>query len=140
MARRGWHGVWFLLIAAMVSGCGGALDDAEVPPATPASTAGRKGVVFVGFDASEPLVDAMRQGKIQGLVVQNPLRMGELSVKIDDQAPRETAGRTAGLDRRSAGHSRKHERSRDRQVDSSAAGREYERGEPARERSRRSGG
>ena len=34
-----------------------------------------------GFDASEPLVDAMRQGKIQGLVVQNPLRMGELSVK-----------------------------------------------------------
>ena len=42
-------------------------------------TAARKGVVFVGFDASEPLVDAMRQGKIQGLVVQNPLRMGELA-------------------------------------------------------------
>ncbi len=37
-------------------------------------------LVFVGFDASEPLVDAMRQGKIHGLVVQNPLRMGKLSV------------------------------------------------------------
>ena len=37
--------------------------------------------MFVGFDASEPLVDAMRQGKIQGLVVQNPLRMGKLSVE-----------------------------------------------------------
>ena len=81
MARRGWHGVWFLLMAATMAGCGGAPDDGAVPPATPASTAGRKGVVFVGFDASEPLVDAMRQGKIQGLVVQNPLRMGELRVK-----------------------------------------------------------
>ena len=38
-------------------------------------------LVFVGFDASEPLVDAMRQGKIHGLVVQNPLRMGKLSVE-----------------------------------------------------------
>jgi ribose transport system substrate-binding protein len=37
--------------------------------------------VFVGFDASEPLVRAMDEGKIQGLVVQNPLRMGELAVK-----------------------------------------------------------
>ena len=56
-------------------------------------------VVFVGFDASEPLVDALRQGKIQGLVVQNPLRMGKLSVKNDGQASRETAGRGPGLDR-----------------------------------------
>ena len=46
-----------------------------------ASSSPAKPLVFVGFDASEPLVDAMRQGKIQGLVVQNPLRMGELSVK-----------------------------------------------------------
>ena len=40
-----------------------------------------KPLVFVGFDASEVLVDAMRQGKIHGLVVQNPLRMGKLSVQ-----------------------------------------------------------
>ena len=37
--------------------------------------------MFVGFDASEALVNAMREGKIQGLVVQNPLRMGKLSVQ-----------------------------------------------------------
>lgn len=33
-------------------------------------------VKFVGFDASEGLVQAMEAGDIQGLVVQNPLRMG----------------------------------------------------------------
>ena len=36
---------------------------------------------LVGFDASRPLVDALKAGKIQGLVVQNPFRMGELGVK-----------------------------------------------------------
>jgi ribose transport system substrate-binding protein len=81
MALRGWSGIGFLVIAATVSGCGGAPDNAQAPASAPASSAGRKSVIFVGFDASEPLVDAMRQGKIQGLVVQNPLRMGELSVK-----------------------------------------------------------
>ena len=81
MLRRGWHGVFRLLVVATLTGCGGAPNDGADAPATPGSTAARKGVVFVGFDASEPLVDAMRQGKIQGLVVQNPIRMGELSVK-----------------------------------------------------------
>ena len=47
----------------------------------PAKPAGSHGVVFIGFDASEPLIDALTQGKIQGLVVQNPLMMGETSVK-----------------------------------------------------------
>jgi ribose transport system substrate-binding protein len=36
---------------------------------------------FVGFDASEALVSALRAGHIQGLVVQNPMRMGYLGVK-----------------------------------------------------------
>jgi ribose transport system substrate-binding protein len=36
---------------------------------------------FVGFDASAKLVEALAQGKIDGLVVQNPLRMGELGVQ-----------------------------------------------------------
>jgi ribose transport system substrate-binding protein len=36
---------------------------------------------LIGFDASEPLVSALRTGKIEGLVVQNPLVMGELGVK-----------------------------------------------------------
>ncbi len=37
-------------------------------------------VVFVGFDTSQKLVDAMRAGEIQGLSLQNPFRMGYLSV------------------------------------------------------------
>jgi ribose transport system substrate-binding protein len=40
-----------------------------------------KGLVFVGFDASPPLVNALRQGKLQGLVVQNPYKMGETGVR-----------------------------------------------------------
>jgi ribose transport system substrate-binding protein len=41
----------------------------------------RRRVSFVGFDASEPLVTALEQGKLQGLVLQNPYKMGELGVK-----------------------------------------------------------
>ena len=54
---------------------------------------GRAGKLrFVGFDASAKLVEALSQGKIDGLVVQNPLRMGELGVralaqKLRGQAP-----------------------------------------------------
>ncbi len=47
--------------------------------------AGRAGpngsVKLVGFDASAPLVDGLRRGAIEGLVVQNPFKMGELGVK-----------------------------------------------------------
>jgi ribose transport system substrate-binding protein len=35
---------------------------------------------FVGFDASPPLVQALRAGRIDALVVQNPRLMGELAV------------------------------------------------------------
>lgn len=38
-------------------------------------------VKFVGFDSSEKLVEALRRGELQGLVLQNPLRMGELAVR-----------------------------------------------------------
>lgn len=36
---------------------------------------------LVGFDANESLVDALRQRQIHGLVLQNPVRMGELAVR-----------------------------------------------------------
>src|SRR5690242_19100110 len=55
------------------------------PPAT--STAGQEGasggkkVALVGFDANEPLVKALQAGKIQGLVLQDPFRMGEQGVR-----------------------------------------------------------
>lgn len=38
-------------------------------------------VAFIGFDSSEAFIQAMREGKLQGLVVQNPHRMGYLAVK-----------------------------------------------------------
>lgn len=38
-------------------------------------------VTFVGFDASDALVEGLRQGDIDGLVVQNPFRMGYLGVQ-----------------------------------------------------------
>ena len=37
-------------------------------------------VKFVGFDASPDLVDTLKAGDMQGLVVQNPFKMGELGV------------------------------------------------------------
>ena len=44
--------------------------------------AGKAGKIkFIGFDTSDVFVKAMRGGKLQGIVVQNPFRMGELGVK-----------------------------------------------------------
>ncbi len=37
-------------------------------------------VKFVGFDAAPDLLDALKAGEMQGLVVQNPFKMGELGV------------------------------------------------------------
>jgi ribose transport system substrate-binding protein len=43
---------------------------------------GRAGALpFVGFDSTEMLVDALRAGELQGLVMQNPMRMGYLGVR-----------------------------------------------------------
>ncbi|HYM09652.1 MAG TPA: substrate-binding domain-containing protein, partial [Bryobacterales bacterium] len=44
--------------------------------------AGKAGKVkFVGFDSSEKLIAALRDKQIQGLVLQNPFRMGELGIE-----------------------------------------------------------
>lgn len=40
-----------------------------------------KKMKFVGFDASDKLVSALKEGDIDGLVVQNPFNMGYLAVK-----------------------------------------------------------
>ena len=43
--------------------------------------AGKAGKIhFIGFDTSQKLIDALAQGHLEGLVVQNPFGMGELSV------------------------------------------------------------
>jgi ribose transport system substrate-binding protein len=61
--------VWVFAVCGLLPGCGG-----SGAPET-------SKVHFVGFDASQPLVQALKAGKIEGLVVQNPLRMGELGVR-----------------------------------------------------------
>jgi ribose transport system substrate-binding protein len=38
-------------------------------------------VVFLGFDSTQVFIDAMRDKKLQGIVVQNPFNMGYLGVK-----------------------------------------------------------
>jgi ribose transport system substrate-binding protein len=38
-------------------------------------------IVFVGFDSSQPFVEAMRAKQLHGIVVQNPFKMGYLGVK-----------------------------------------------------------
>lgn len=38
-------------------------------------------IILVGFDASDKLIEAMEQGKIKGLVLQNPFKMGYWGVK-----------------------------------------------------------
>ena len=43
---------------------------------------GKAGKVhFVGFDASQILIDAMRARQLDGIAIQNPMRMGYLGVK-----------------------------------------------------------
>ena len=37
-------------------------------------------VMFVGFDASQPFIDAMNKNQLHGIVVQNPFNMGYLGV------------------------------------------------------------
>ena len=39
-------------------------------------------VKFVGFDASPGLIEAMKAGEIDGLVVQNPMKMGYLGTIV----------------------------------------------------------
>ena len=81
MARRGWRGICALILAGSLAGCAGSTDQGAGSSPAAESSRANKPVVMVGFDASESLVEGLRQGKLQGLVVQNPLRMGELSVK-----------------------------------------------------------
>lgn len=38
-------------------------------------------IKFVGFDATQTLIDAMKAGQLDGFAVQNPMRMGYLGVK-----------------------------------------------------------
>jgi ribose transport system substrate-binding protein len=45
-------------------------------------------VRFIGFDSSPAMVEALRKGELDALVLQNPMRMGELGVKTAAAAVR----------------------------------------------------
>src|SRR5205807_2473774 len=38
-------------------------------------------IMFVGFDASQPFIDAIRADQLHGIVLQNPFNMGYLGVR-----------------------------------------------------------
>lgn len=80
-----WRCVGMLVAAVSLAGCGGADRSAATAPGESSGSkpgSGHAGVALIGFDASEPLIVALGQGKIQGLVVQDPVRMGELGVTM----------------------------------------------------------
>ena len=72
---------WLPLALATLVGCGGTNSSTNSGSGSASSPSPAKKVHLIGFDASEPLIAAMRAGKIDGLVVQDPLRMGELGVR-----------------------------------------------------------
>src|SRR5262249_26098776 len=78
---RGGRGAWIVSVAVSIAGCGGPDDGGAAATLSRSKPGESRPVVFVGFDASQPLVRAMEKGQIQGLVVQNPLNMAEMSVK-----------------------------------------------------------
>jgi len=83
MTWQAWRAVCTASIALLAAGCGGPATSEGDPTSNPAaqSSGSKRPLVFVGFDASEPALEAMRHGKIQGVVLQSPFKMGMLGVK-----------------------------------------------------------
>jgi len=80
MSRQIWRGLIAVWCAGLIAGCGGEETSGLSGSPGPGAGGSAKRVHLVGFDASEPVVAALRQGTIEGVVLQNPLRMGELGV------------------------------------------------------------
>ena len=76
--RHATIGLWLLAIPLFLPGCGGT-GPKEEATTDPSKTS--RGVTFVGFDASTRLLEALEEGKLQGTVVQNPFKMGQVGVK-----------------------------------------------------------
>ena len=81
MPARSGRTAIIVLVSGLLYGCGGG-GEAVAPGGAPAPSATvAKRVHFIGFDASEPLVSALKDSRIEGLVLQDPTTMGELGVK-----------------------------------------------------------
>jgi ribose transport system substrate-binding protein len=70
-----------VVIAGLTAGCGGGESGGSAGPNATGTGGSSKRVHLVGFDSSEPVVHALSQGIIGGVVVQNPFKMGELGVR-----------------------------------------------------------
>src|SRR4028118_1630782 len=79
MPGRTWCGILALMLATMGTGCDGT-SEGPSPPG-PGSASSGQSLKFVGFDVNPPLIEALRQGKMQGLVLQDPHNMGYLGVR-----------------------------------------------------------
>jgi len=80
MSSRTFRCLVAILLAGFLAGCGDTESGDLTAPGNRGNGASR-GVHLVGFDVSEPIVNALERGKIGGVVVQNPFRMGELGVR-----------------------------------------------------------
>jgi ribose transport system substrate-binding protein len=63
-----------LILVALGSGC-------NETPQMPSRSSSGPTLKFVGFDANPTLTEALGQGKLQGLVLQDPFKMGDLGVR-----------------------------------------------------------
>jgi ribose transport system substrate-binding protein len=69
------------LLALLVSGCGGMTAEPTGEAGGGPAPGRGKGVIFVGFDVSPPLQEALANGTLQGVVVQDPYKMGDMSLR-----------------------------------------------------------
>jgi ribose transport system substrate-binding protein len=77
-SRHAARGVLIPCLALILGGCGGPAEG--VKSGSSAGQSSGRPLVFVGFDSSQPLVNALKRGKMQGLVVQDPFKMGQMGV------------------------------------------------------------
>jgi ribose transport system substrate-binding protein len=75
------RGLLALLLISLHGGCGGSGDGTSTGASSAPGSGPSRRVHFVGFDSNEPLINALKQGKIEGLVVQDPYKMGEMAVR-----------------------------------------------------------
>jgi ribose transport system substrate-binding protein len=78
MSWQTWRALVAVGCTGLLAGCG---EGGNAGLSGPRAGDSGKRVHLIGFDASEPIIAGLRQGSIDGVILQNPLKMGELGVK-----------------------------------------------------------
>ncbi len=81
MPCQTWRVLVAVWCAGLLAGYGEGGSGGLSGPAGQVAGVSDKRVHLIGFDTSEPVVAGLRQGSIEGVVLQNPLKMGDLGVK-----------------------------------------------------------